>query len=87
MGDGEELRQVLRYDSGARGFKKAAIFLGVLAGANSLAAYVALYDQGSNQLIAKFDVTGASASHPLSSENDLEDAIREAVTQIMLALR
>ncbi|MCH7859961.1 MAG: hypothetical protein IID14_09755 [Candidatus Marinimicrobia bacterium] len=32
MGDGGDLRQVLRYDSGARGFKKAAIFLGVLAG-------------------------------------------------------
>ncbi|MHA1528570.1 MAG: DUF4410 domain-containing protein [Alphaproteobacteria bacterium] len=65
----------------------ARIFFGVLAGANNLAASVALYDQPNDVLITSFDVAGESASHPMSSESDIDDAIREAVDEIILALR
>ena len=65
----------------------ARIFLGVLAGSNKLTASVSLYDQSADDLITSFEVGGESASHPLSAENDIGDAIREAVDEIILALR
>ena len=65
----------------------ARIFFGVLAGSNSLAARVKIFDGATNAQIADFTVTGESASHPLSSENDMDDAIREVVDEIVLALQ
>jgi hypothetical protein len=65
----------------------ARIMLGVLAGSNKLTASVSLYDQLTDNLITAFEVGGESASHPFSSESDIDDAIREAVDEIILALR
>jgi hypothetical protein len=38
-------------------------------------------------VVTAFDVVGESASHPLSTESGLDDAVREAVSEIMLALQ
>lgn len=65
----------------------ARIFFGVLAGSNNLTASVSLNDQAIDSLITAFEVGGESASHPMSSKNDIDDAIREAVDEIILALR
>jgi hypothetical protein len=65
----------------------ARIFFGVLAGSNKLAASVSLYDQQTDNLITSFEAGDESASHPMSAENDIDDAIREAVDEIVLALR
>ena len=63
------------------------IFFGVLAGADELVADVTLHDNVSRQQIAQFTVVGESASHPLSSETGMEDAVREATNKIVAALR
>ena len=76
-----EVSDVREVSQGAR------IFFGVLAGANKLRASVSLYERASSQLITAFDVEGESAMHPLSSEAGIEDAIREAATKIVFALR
>lgn len=65
----------------------ARIVLGVLAGSNTLTASVLLFDQPDENLITEIEVGGESASHPLSSESDIDDAIREAVDEIIVALR
>lgn len=73
---------------GARKVSTAArIWLGVFAGTNNLSANVKLYDDQSDQLVTEFDVQGASAAHLFSGENTLDDAIREAVDQIIQVLR
>ena len=64
----------------------ARIYLGVFAGANTLDAAVSLHEESTNRLVTAFNVSGSSASHPMSSEHGMEDAIREVVTQIILAL-
>lgn len=65
----------------------ARIFFGVLAGSNSLAITGELMDSEiGKSSILDFVVTGESASHPFSSENDMDDAIREVVDEIILAL-
>ena len=65
----------------------ARIFLGVFAGANELTADVVVRDKRSGDIITSFSVTGDSAAHPMSSENDMDDAIDEVVTKIVGALR
>jgi hypothetical protein len=65
----------------------ARIFFGVMAGSNELKAAVSLREAATNALVTEFDVTGESAAHPLSSESGMEDAIREAATRIITALR
>ena len=65
----------------------ARILLGVLAGSNELKADVALVDATTGATVEAFQVTGESASHPLSSENGIEDAVREAATKTVLALK
>jgi len=47
---------------------------------------VSLFEESSQSLVTSFEVTGKSASHPFSSENDMDDAIREFVDQIILTL-
>lgn len=65
----------------------ARIFFGVLAGSNTLVVVVKLFDAASPHPLTEFVVTGESASHPFSSENDMDDAIREVVDEIVLALQ
>jgi hypothetical protein len=65
----------------------ARIFFGVLAGENQLAAHCLLTDSASGEKVADFTVTGASAAHPLSSENDMDDAIGKVVEKIVASLR
>ncbi|WP_422006057.1 DUF4410 domain-containing protein [Pyruvatibacter mobilis] len=65
----------------------ARIFFGVLAGSNKLTADVKLRDSTDDSVVRAFVVGGESAAHPLSSENDMGDAIREASSRIIQALR
>jgi hypothetical protein len=65
----------------------ARILLGVLAGRNELAVQVDVFDTGSRASLSSFTAKGESASHPLSSENDMDDAIRKAVDQIIVELK
>jgi hypothetical protein len=65
----------------------ARIFFGVLAGANELTADVTVRDKRDDSAIMAFTVTGSSAAHPMSAENDMDDAIDEVVTKIVDALR
>ena len=65
----------------------ARIMLGVFAGANSLKVDVKLYETATGNLHSNFVVTGESASHPLSSESGLENAVREVVSNIINGLR
>ena len=65
----------------------ARVLLGALAGSNSLTVSVTLHEEPSDVLVTAFEVAGESAAHPLSSEDDLDDAIREAVDEIVLALQ
>jgi hypothetical protein len=64
----------------------ARIFFGVLAGSNELKADITLLN-AKGAVVEKFIVTGESASHPLSDENGLSDAVREAATKTVQALR
>jgi hypothetical protein len=64
----------------------ARIFLGVLAGSNELKADVTLLTSA-GKVVEQFTVTGESASHPLSDENGLGDAVREAATKTVQALK
>jgi hypothetical protein len=64
----------------------ARILFGVLAGPNQLAVLVEVFDETHQSLVASFTAKGESASHPLSSENDMDYAIREAVNKIILEL-
>lgn len=65
----------------------ARILLGVFAGSNKLQCAVRVVDQANGRLVTEFNVEGESAAHPLSSENGLEDAVREVVSNIIVALR
>ena len=65
----------------------ARIWLGVMAGSNSLALHVQVIDESTKLVVTAFDVKGSSASHPLSSEANLDDALREATDELILALR
>jgi hypothetical protein len=65
----------------------ARIFLGVFAGSNDLTADVTVTKAVATADLARFQVVGASAAHPLSSENDMDDAIKELVTKIVEGLR
>ncbi len=58
-----------------------------LAGWNSLYLSVALYEADSNKLVTEFDASGRSASYKRSNEATYQDAVREAVDQIVGALR
>ena len=65
----------------------ARIFLGVLAGSNDLTTDVTVTDRRTDQVVTSFRAAGESASHPFSSENDMDDAIKEVGTKIVQALR
>lgn len=64
----------------------ARIMVGVFAGENKLTAHCEIKNATTNAEVAKFDVAGESASHPLSSENDMNSAIGKVVEQIIAAL-
>ena len=76
--------QVLKAEVVSQG---ARIFFGVLAGANKLRCSVKLVDQVTGRVVTSFNVEGESASHPFSTENGLDDAVREVVTNMIVALR
>lgn len=63
------------------------VWFGAMAGANTVALSVQVHDRATEQLITAFEVTGTSAAHPMSSQNSLQDAVREAVDKIVYALR
>ncbi|HEY4162367.1 MAG TPA: DUF4410 domain-containing protein [Dongiaceae bacterium] len=65
----------------------ARILLGVIAGDNELTVHVDLKNATTHANVAQFDVKGESASHPMSSENDMDSAIDKVVEQIITALR
>lgn len=65
----------------------ARILFGVLAGSNEIKCDVKLIDQATGQVKTAFVAEGQSASHPMSSENGPADAVREVVTNMILALR
>jgi len=64
----------------------ARIFFGVFAGSNEVTAHVKLTDMVSDREIASFVIEGESASHPMSSESDMEDAVREVTSRIVQSL-
>jgi hypothetical protein len=64
----------------------ARILFGVLAGADELAVQVDVFETAYRNLVVSFTTKGESASHPLSSENGMDDAIREAVGEAILKL-
>jgi hypothetical protein len=63
------------------------IMFGVLAGSNELKAQVQLIEVATDKSLADFTVAGESASHPLSSENDMDDAINQVTDKIIVALK
>jgi uncharacterized lipoprotein YajG len=65
----------------------ARIMLGMLAGANKLKVDVKLFETATGKLHSNFVVTGESASHPMSSESGLENAVREVVSNIINGLK
>jgi hypothetical protein len=65
----------------------ARFWFGVLAGRNNLTAAVALYDGATGNLVTEFKVTGESASVPMSSRNDIQDAVHEAANKIIVGLK
>ena len=69
--------------TGARRVSGAArVFFGVLAGSNTLSADVRFYQNSPRELLDAFTSSSSSASHPMSSENSMVDAIRELVDEI-----
>jgi len=65
----------------------ARVMVGVMAGHNDAGLDVKLTEREGNRLVTAFSVDGTSASHPFSSETSLDDAIREAVNNIVRGLR
>jgi hypothetical protein len=65
----------------------ARLWLGAMAGSNNLTLEVTVAEFATKRLVTSFQVEGASASHPLSSEATLDDAIREACTKIVENLK
>lgn len=63
------------------------VMWGVMAGPNVAELSIRLKNTKTEQIISDFDVEGASATHPFSSESGLDDAIREAVNNIAKGLR
>lgn len=85
--DPADYRLVVSIDGVRAVSQGARIFLGVLAGENQLAAHCLLTESVNGEKVADFTVTGASAAHPLSSENDMDDAIGKVVEKIVASLR
>jgi hypothetical protein len=65
----------------------ARMWGGVMAGHSDAQMSVKVYNLENNQMITYLEVDGTSASHPMSSESTPDDAIREAVNQIVKGLR
>ena len=67
--------------------QSSRILFGVLAGANELSVRVEVFEQGQPAPIMSLVAKGESASHPMSSQNDMDDAIREVVDEVVLLLQ
>jgi len=86
-GETSDYRMIVTLTNANKVSQGARIFAGVFAGSNLLNADVQLFDESNKNLVTSFRVTGESASHPLSTEAGLDDAVREAVDEILLALQ
>lgn len=64
----------------------ARIAFGVFAGSNDLNVRVEVFEKSTDKSIMTFTASGESASHPFSTESEMEDAIREVVNKIILSL-
>ncbi len=87
VGESADYRMDVEITEASEVSQGARIFLGVLAGSNKLTASVSVYNQSTGMNISSFKVKGKSASHPFSTESGLDDAVREAATKIIMALR
>jgi len=58
------------------------ILVGALAGRNRVGTSVKIVQSETNVTVKSFEANGESASHPLSSESGLSDAVREVAKQI-----
>jgi len=58
------------------------ILVGALAGRNRVNLAVKIIQPGSNTVVEAFEADGESASHPLSSESGMSDAVRQAAKQL-----
>ncbi len=76
-----EVQKVSRVSSTSR------FMIGVFAGSNEIAAVVVLRELAAGSVITCFNVNGSSASHPLSNENEFDDALQEAANEICAGLR
>lgn len=61
------------------------ILAGALAGRNRVGTDVKIVQPSTNVTVKSFEANGESASHPLSSESGLSDAVREVAKQISAA--
>jgi hypothetical protein len=61
------------------------ILAGALAGRNRVGTNVKIVQPSTNVTVKSFEANGESASHPLSSESGLSDAVREVAKQISAA--
>lgn len=73
---------------GARSVSNAArIWFGIMAGHNAAEFEVKLFESNGNRLVTNYNAEGTSAIHPMSSEASLDDAVREAVTNVIIGLK
>jgi len=66
--------------------QSARMIFGVLAGSNEIKAQVDLINIDTGKELTQFTVSGKSASHPMSSENDMDAAIKEITDKIIAGL-
>jgi hypothetical protein len=65
----------------------ARIWGGALAGRNEITAEVEVTDEASQQLVTRYTATGSSASHPFSTEDGFDAAVRTFGNQVTDGLR
>ncbi len=61
----------------------ARVWLGVLAGANRIVADVTVIEKSRDKIVTTFTVTAESAMMPISTQDGLSDAVREASDKII----
>jgi hypothetical protein len=86
-GQPADYRMVVAITSAEEISQGARIAFGIFAGSNLVTASVTVFEDPTGLIFTRYEVTGESASHPLSSENDIDDAVREAATQIIDGLK
>ena len=64
----------------------ARVLFGVMAGRNEIVVNVRVTDLADGRQLTMFNCKGKSASHPMSSENAMSDALDEAVDGVIATL-